>query len=846
MTEILSLDEIEAAKFKAGPCPLESSAIPVNLQRLSAIPTSPAAPPILILRDGWQLADGGEEAQRLKGGWSDAVPAVVPGSVHTALEAAGRLPDQTVGLNQKIAKEESFKTWWHRTSFAHPGGEGPFHLIFEGVAVHCTVWLNGHRLGEHEGMFGGPSFDVTAFIQEENNLVVKVDPAPYKEGPKPMHDFFIDRNVGWTQTAVFNNVYGWHYSDCPAVGIWRDVRIESSGKVRMVEPFVAATDTEGGAGLAVDLVGDQPWKGSLKAVISPENFDGETYTFTRELNSGTETSMAALLAFTLPDPKLWWPLDMGDPNLYRMELVFEAENGGPADVKSFTFGLRTIEMAPLPGGPKPEFYNWTFVVNGKPVFVKGSGWCTMDPLMDFSRERYDRFLTLARDEHCQMLRAWGSGMPETDDFYDLCDRYGIMVMQEWPTAWNSHKFQPYDVLEETVRLNTLRLRNRPSLVMWGGGNESSDPTGPAIDMMGRLSVELDGTRPFHSGEPYGGSKHAYPAYWERKHPDRHLTDEAIFWGEFGLASIPNYESVLRYLPEEEQGIWPPAEDGTYAYHSQVFNKLDCLDRLRQMAAYFVDPDESMERFGVATQLAQVICVRHTLERSRSRWPESTGALLYKLNDNFPAGSWATVDWYGAAKIAHYFVQDAFAPLTGIVLFDSVKNLGEELNLPVYLINEGVLDPDESCQVRIRAVNQDLKEIKSEDFSGSGATEGPSKVGEFSLTCEQTRSAPLFVISDVLRNGVSVHRSFYFVNYEEPQGCIFELPHTTLELSCDGDRATIVNTGSLPAVGVQIERPGYADTFRVSDGYLWMNAGERVSLTVNETDGLTVSALNVDG
>jgi hypothetical protein len=102
------------------------------------------------------------------------------------------------------------------------------------------------------------------------------------------------------------------------------------------------------------------------------------------------------------------------------------------------------------------------------------------------------------------------GQPVTDDFYDLCDELGLMVMQEWPTAWNSHKEQPYGVLEETVRLNTLRLRNRPSWVMTTGGNESSDPFGPAIDMMGRLAIELDGTRPFHRGEPWGGSRHAYP------------------------------------------------------------------------------------------------------------------------------------------------------------------------------------------------------------------------------------------------------------------------------------------------------------------------------------------------
>lgn len=119
-------------------------------------------------------------------------------------------------------------------------------------------------------------------------------------------------------------------------------------------------------------------------------------------------------------------------------------------------------MRPLIDGAKEDYYNWTFVINGKPMFIKGTGWCTMDALMDFSRNKYEHLLQIAQSQHIQMLRAWGGGMPETDDFYELCDKYGILVMQEWPTAWNSHNTQPYTILQETVERNTKRLRNHPS------------------------------------------------------------------------------------------------------------------------------------------------------------------------------------------------------------------------------------------------------------------------------------------------------------------------------------------------------------------------------------------------
>ena len=134
-------------------------------------------------------------------------------------------------------------------------------------------------------------------------------------------------------------------------------------------------------------------------------------------------------------------------------------------------------------------------------------------------------------------------MPETDDFYELCDKYGILVMQEWPTAWNSHNTQPYAMLQETVERNTKRLRNHPSLIMWGAGNESDKPFGPAIDMMGRLSIELDGTRPFHRGEAWGGSQHNYNCWWDDAHLNHNLNMTAPFWGEFGIASLPHIETV---------------------------------------------------------------------------------------------------------------------------------------------------------------------------------------------------------------------------------------------------------------------------------------------------------------
>ncbi len=835
-----SLDEIERVEFAPRFTPWDDE--PESLALDNSPITHPQGTEVLSLDGSWQLAEGGKLADRLDGQWSDAIPANVPGSVHTALVEAGILPDPSFGLNQAIARQESFKTWWMRRDFSCPAELRGDELMFEGVANSCTVWLNGNMLGSHEGMFGGPDFDIAGLLQADNTLIVRLEPIPFESwnpsGTNP------DNNGSWMRTVVFNNVYGWHYSNLPSLGIWRSVSIRDKPPVRIEHPFARTVDAQAGiVELALQFVGNaEGWSGTLSGSVEPENFAGRRYAFKYPVASEAG-ELKKSLRFQVPDPKLWWPVDMGEQNLYRVTLSFLPDNSGEADIHSFTLGLRTIAMEPLPQGPQPDLYNWTFLINGEPMFIKGSNWCTLDPLMDFRRERYERFIKLAAMQHIQMLRPWGSGMPETDDFYDLCDRYGILVMQEWPTAWNSHVTQPYGMLEETVRRNTLRIRNHPSLAMYGAGNESGQPFGPAIDMMGRLSIELDDTRPYHRAEPWGGSSHNYNCYWQREHLDHNLNMTSIFFGEFGLACSPVYESLMRYLPEDEQDLWPPREDGAFAYHTAVFNKYEGVSRLMQYANYFVPADCSLEDYTVGSQLSQAVGIRHTLERARCRWPESTGVLYYKLTDNYPAASWACVDWYGAPKIGHYFFQDAFAPLHACVLFTSLNNMGTPLSLPVYLLDDASELADASWQVLVRAYDGGMQLIKSAGFEGRGTVRSPHALGDFSLSYQQTDTVPLFVVAEVWKDKALADRSFYFVNYEAVKGSLFNLPQSALSLEVDGSEAIVSNTGTLPAVAVHVSRPGHLDTFEVSDNYFWLDAGESATLEVSSGSGLTVGAWN---
>lgn len=831
-----SLDEIDRESFAARYVLADLPAValtPVDAVEQVQVPYE------LSLDGLWLMAEGGDERARVGQTWSDAMEAVVPGSVHTALVTNGVIPDPYIGQNDSIAEKQSYKTWWFCRQFSLDELPDNPLLSFGGVANRCTVWLNGHKLGTHEGMFGGPDFAVKKYLKKENTLVVKLDPIPQMF----LGNWPPNANESWKYTVVFNCVYGWHYAQIPALGIWRTVKLIAEAPVEIESPFVSTRTLQGDMRLVVNLRKViAPVKGKLQVAVSPRNFEGESQYFEYEINSSKKAEQLSF-DFKIDNPRLWWPNDRGEQNLYDMELSFIPRNGGRPDVERTSFGIRTIEMAPFPEGKREDRYDWTFVVNGRPMFVKGTGWCTMDALMDFPRERYDRLLRIAKSQHVQMLRAWGGGMPETDDFYELCDEYGIMVIQEWPTAWNSHNTQPFDMLQETVVRNTKRIRNHPSLVMWGAGNESDKPFGPAIDMMGRLSLELDGTRPFHRGEAWGGSDHNYNCWWDDVHLNHNLNMTSPFWGEFGIASLPHIESVERYLAEEKD-IWPSREGGHFRHHTPIFGTMGEFGKLSQYSGYFM-PDTTLAEFITGSQLAQVVGVRHTLERARTRWPETTGALYYKMNDNYPGVSWGCVDYYGAIKPVHYFVQKSFAPLTGVVLFDRTNLSSQEVSLPVYLLDDCSWLAGKEYRVVATVYNDRLDTVACRTFEGQGDSRSVVSLGNLDLTRAQTKSTMLFVVVDVLSGDDRLSRNYYFANYEVRRGVIMSMPRTDVVLKREGRHITLTNTGEHPAIGVYVESPGHAHEFVASENYLWLDPGESQCVEVDVDFPVIVKGWNIN-
>jgi beta-mannosidase len=221
-------------------------------------------------------------------------------------------------------------------------------------------------------------------------------------------------------------------------------------------------------------------------------------------------------------------------------------------------------------------------------------------------------------------------------------------------------------------------------------------------------------------------------------------------------------------------------------------------------------------------------------------------LYYKLNDNFPAASWSTVDWYGAPKIGHYLIQDAFTPLHACVLFQTTRPYGSRQDWPVFLLDDASALADHAWSVSVRVRDGSLKLVAEKEFAGIGSIASPLAVGSVTLTADQTRSVPLLVTVEVRVDGTLADRTFYFLNYEQAAGCLFRLPRTSLAWTIDhisGHIAVSNRSDSVPAVAVRISKSGCLDQMRLSDNYFWLEPGETHMVLSSILDGIEVDAWN---
>lgn len=515
----------------------------------------------------------------------DWMEAVVPGTVLTSLVHNNVYPEPYYGLNNKIESGlipdiaqtgNDFYTYWFRTEFDVPETyRGKIvWLQADGINYRAEIWINGRLADTSKGMFMQRFVNVTDFIRpgESNVIAVKVHPvdAPGSKEPKSWGAPGEFRNGGngdiGLNTTMLMSV-GWDFSFMDGIrdrntGIWRDISLFTTGTIALRHPFVRSSLNVPLCDIADETVsvevinstsGYAPITCTVRGEILGENIKFEK---TLSVHRGEEK----IVSFTSEDfpqlridnPRLWWPVNKGEQNMYDLRLTVEVD-GCISDSVSTRFGIRHITSdCNTPDGSR------VFYVNGKRLFIRGSNWIP-EGMLRTSCERTYAELRYTRQAGINLLRMWGGGIAESDYFFHLCDEMGILVWQEfWLTGDTKHPVDRGNYLDN-VESTVKRIRNHPSLAYYVASNESSEVTGTP-----ELLARIDGTRGYQMQSECDGVHDGSP--YKQVNPMQHYENTASprgsrvdgFNPEYGAPTLPTVE-VLREMMSEKD-LWPINKD----------------------------------------------------------------------------------------------------------------------------------------------------------------------------------------------------------------------------------------------------------------------------------------------
>lgn len=615
------------------------------------------------------------------------VPASVPGHVHLDLVRAGIIADPFERLNELGCQWVDEEDWEFQTSFpGEAAGQDERQVLrFEGLDSVGEVWLNGEKEAEFSSMFVPLEIDVTGRLKDENHLRVlfrspravgRAAQAAYFEAEGLPEDTRPFDHRNFVRKAQY--MYGWDWGPCLAsCGIWLPVKLVTfSSRIHWVWP--RQQHREDGS-VMLHLEGSIEGEGRLRyRLTAPDGAVMEA-----------EDPEAQIL---VSQPELWWPNGYGSQPLYTLEAEL-VRDGEAVDSRTMKIGLRQIELKEFPDEKGASFEFWA---NGKPIWTAGSNWIPDHSFPSIiTRERIFSQVRLAKEMGTLMLRIWGGGIFETDDFYDACDEMGILVWQDFPYACgyapDSESYRAAAVLEAEVQ--APRLRWRTSLAIWCGNNENQTMHesrwggdkmperfhGEVIweEHLPKAMAALDPDRPYIPSSPTGtkgkgnGDDCRDVHYWNVWHGrgdwEHYLDSFARFCSEFGFASSPSRECWNMCLRPEDEAPRSPAvrwhdktRKGYETYLGYVHLHYPEIETLDDLIYY--------------SQLNQRDAMRFALQHYRTNGA-TKGALIWQFNDCWPVQSWALVDYAQKVKPAGEEMKRCFAPvLAAIKLLDDKVQL----------------------------------------------------------------------------------------------------------------------------------------------------------------------------
>ncbi len=640
------------------------------------------------------------------------VPAQVPGGVHTDLLTAGIIPDPYLDANETTLRWMFGVDWrYQRPLTLEPVAPGErVDLVFDGLDTVATIALGGTELGRTANMHRSYRFDATALADGiERDLVV--DFTAVTNYASEQRDRLGDRpNPYGTPFQFVRKMacgFGWDWGpDLRTAGIWKRVRIERwhTARIALVRPLV--TVDLGPDGALPSRAETAP--GRVETHIEIERTDAthstpltvavEVTAFGRSQRSTTVVApgeLSAVVVLDVPDAPVWWPATYGTQTLADLTVTLH-ENGHsaqPLDRWNRAVGFRTIGVDTSDDEYGSAF---TLVVNGRPIFAKGVNWIPDDHFVTrVTRDQVARRLDQAVGAHVNLVRIWGGGVYESDDFYSLCDEMGLLVWQDFLLACAAYpEEEPLrSEIEAEARDNIVRLMPHPSLAVWNGGNENlwghedwgwkdrlRQPDGTSLswgdhyarNLFPRLLRELDPTRPYcenspftrdepgqparHPNDPDRGTHHQWEV-WNRADYTRYRSEVPRFCSEFGFQGPPAWRTLEDWVHPAGDGPLTK-DDPVVLVHQKADDGNGKLDR--GLATHLGVPADFAD-WHWATQLNQARAVSYGIEHYRSWWPRTAGSIVWQLNDCWPVTSWAAIDSEERPKPLWFALRDAYAP-----------------------------------------------------------------------------------------------------------------------------------------------------------------------------------------
>ncbi|MHC4572076.1 MAG: beta-mannosidase [Planctomycetota bacterium] len=642
----------------------------------------------LELTGKWEFKEYPLSARRMRDLDSDDWQKTnVPCSIFNSLIAAGQIKQTDIDTDPEKFSWVSEKSWIYRKIFDVPAellNCDRVDLVFDGLDTIASIWLNNKLIGKTNNMFIPFRFDVTEFLKPKNNsLLVKFEPA-ITYAKKLMNRYttfsesdFINPHRVYIRKAQYQ--FGWDW--CPTLagcGIWRPVSLEGTKKARLADLHIRTVDCNqhyADIKIAVNLDTVTGNEFLCKFTLSG---DDQIIEHNLTFNPGEDSHSTVI---RIEKPSLWWPAGYGQQHLYKLNVqLLNADE--VIDQIQKNFGVRRVKLNRSPDKHGKKFQ---FEINGQPIFAKGANWVPASIFAgSVASNDYQKLLHAAARANINMLRVWGGGYYEANQFYELCDQLGIMLWQDFMFACAYYPDRQWFLTEVKKEGTEIikQLRNHPCLVLWCGNNEidwmhSTGKLGKSKKFHGRaiyhrllpqLVAELDPDTDYIPTTPLGEKdtfKTGRPltthqwGVWSGHQPVRQYLcapqNIPRFVTEFGLQSLPSMKTVKNFCTSEQLRL------GSFTIEKHNY-QLDGNSRLYRYIGDLFGTAENLEQFIYFSQITQARAVKAYVEHLRAHNFRNHGVLFWQFNDCCPAITWSAIDATYEPKALYYYAKRFFSKL----------------------------------------------------------------------------------------------------------------------------------------------------------------------------------------